>query len=164
MTIDYDAIRTRIESLCKLPVTFGLPVPEAGFMPRKGGSRDGQSVTMRYVVPVTVGGFTTNYTYPVTGKAYTNSAFHSRGVDMGHGWVAVPPRDRLPKVGDVLSCLLHDGQAGSDTFADFCADFGYDEDSRKAFEIYLACQKCLDAVRLAFGADLAAACELSYQL
>ena len=73
MDTDYDVIRKQIESLCKLPVAFGLPVLEAGFVPRKSGPRDGQSVTMRYVVSVTVDGFTTNYTYPVTGKAFCNS-------------------------------------------------------------------------------------------
>ena len=39
---------------------------------------------------------------------------------------------------DILACLT---KYDPGTFADFCVDFGYDEDSRKALEIYFAVQK-----------------------
>ena len=41
----------------------------------------------------------------------------------------------------VLSSLVMDMDAGAETFADFCGEFGYDEDSRKAFAIWQTCQE-----------------------
>ena len=43
-----------------------------------------------------------------------------------------------PKVGDVLDCLASDASSYENArdFADFCADFGCDTDSRKAEAIY----------------------------
>jgi hypothetical protein len=161
---DYDAIRAQIESMCKLEVTFGLPTPQAGYKPRRNDPKSPQPTILRYTVPVTVGGFSTTYSYPVNGNAYYGSAIHRSGVDMGGEWVAVPPRSSLPKVGDVLSSLLQDAHSGTDTFADFCSNFIYDTDSRKAFDVYLACQAALMAMQRAFGPDLGAACELAYQL
>lgn len=59
-----------------------------------------------------------------------------------------------PASAGVLASLCLDAQAGVETFEDFCADYGYDTDSRKALEIYLACQKIAgDAVRF-FGGRL----------
>lgn len=44
-----------------------------------------------------------------------------------------------PELADVMSCLLFDADAADQTFDDWCADFGYDTDSRKAFATYDAC-------------------------
>ena len=46
-----------------------------------------------------------------------------------------------PVLADVLYSLLADSSIGrnGESFSDFCADFGYDEDSRKAFNTYEAC-------------------------
>lgn len=46
-------------------------------------------------------------------------------------------------VGIVELCysLAMDAQYGRQTFAEFCSELGYDEDSRKAFDTYMACQK-----------------------
>lgn len=44
-------------------------------------------------------------------------------------------------IDDVLYCLILDAQAGIQSFDDFCDNFGYDNDSIKANEIYKACQK-----------------------
>jgi hypothetical protein len=164
MNTDYDAIRQQIEQLCKLPVTFGAPAPEEGYTPRRSGPKSPQPVTLRYTVSVKVGDFSTAYTYPVSGQAYYGSAVHTNGVAMGNEWIGMPPRNKLPKIGDVLCCLLQDAQSGSETFDDFCRSFGYDTDSRKAFDIYLKCQQCLNAMQRAFGADLNKATELAYQL
>jgi hypothetical protein len=163
MTTDYDALREQVEQLCKLPVTFGAPLPEEGYTPRRSGSKSPQPVTLRYTVSVKIADFSTSYTYPVSGTAHYAPTIH-RGVGMGNEWVGVPPRDKLPKVGDVLGCLLQDAQSGSETFEDFCGNLGYDTDSRKAFDIYLKCQECLGAMRRAFGSDLEQATELAYQL
>ena len=47
-------------------------------------------------------------------------------------------RRHKPGLYDVLSCLTtyHPG-----TFEDFCSEYGYDEDSRKAFDVYQAVLK-----------------------
>lgn len=55
-----------------------------------------------------------------------------------------------PTAASVLYSLLSDAQCGSDTFEDFCRNMGYDEDSRKAHETYLACQKSGTQLRKAF--------------
>lgn len=47
----------------------------------------------------------------------------------------------IPEVKDVLYSLVMDASAENETFADWCANSGYDEDSRKAMNIYLACQE-----------------------
>lgn len=46
----------------------------------------------------------------------------------------------VPTSASVLYYLLLDSEAGQCTFHEFCEDFGYDEDSRKALDTYLACQ------------------------
>lgn len=40
---------------------------------------------------------------------------------------------------DALGCFLMDSCAGADSFEGFCAEFGYDTDSRNAERIYKAC-------------------------
>jgi len=44
---------------------------------------------------------------------------------------------KLPTAYDLLTCITKNDPG---TFADFCSEFGYDEDSRKAFDVYLAVQ------------------------
>lgn len=44
---------------------------------------------------------------------------------------------KKPSPAAVLYCLLSDAAAGSELFADFCAELGYDEDSRRALAILL---------------------------
>lgn len=46
-----------------------------------------------------------------------------------------------PTQASVLYCLLSDAECGNDTFDGFCSNMGYDTDSRKALETYLACQE-----------------------
>ena len=58
-----------------------------------------------------------------------------------------------PEVANVLYCLLCDAFCGQDTFEDFCDNFGYDTDSRKALELYLACQKIEKDLRKLLGND-----------
>ena len=45
-----------------------------------------------------------------------------------------------PELADVLHCLLSDAEAGAQSFEDFCADLGYDTDSRKAEKTWQACK------------------------
>ena len=46
--------------------------------------------------------------------------------------------DAKPNEYDILACLT---KYDPETFEDFCSEFGYDEDSRSAEQIYLACVK-----------------------
>lgn len=63
-----------------------------------------------------------------------------------------------PDLHGVLYSLLSDAAAGTETFPDFCANYGYDEDSRKALEIYLKCQTIGADLRRVLGTDYTA-CE-----
>ncbi|MEK7499295.1 MAG: hypothetical protein AAB649_01675 [Patescibacteria group bacterium] len=48
-----------------------------------------------------------------------------------------------PSAADVLSCLLSDtsGYDFNDSFEDWCSEYGYDTDSRRAKDIYEKCRK-----------------------
>jgi hypothetical protein len=56
----------------------------------------------------------------------------------------------MPTQASVLYCLFRDAQCGAELFADFCSELGYDEDSRKAFRAYEACQKIAKQLRQLF--------------
>lgn len=56
----------------------------------------------------------------------------------------------VPKLKHILHALALDAQSGLDTFEDFCSNFGYDTDSRKALEVYLACQDANIKLRKVF--------------
>jgi hypothetical protein len=58
-----------------------------------------------------------------------------------------------PRADDVLDCLMVDALAGDQTFDDFCADFGYDSDSRKAEKIWRACQLVAKNMKRLLGKD-----------
>lgn len=47
----------------------------------------------------------------------------------------------IPKIEDVLNSVISDLQCGSESFDDFCDNLGYSNDSIKALEIYLSCQR-----------------------
>ena len=42
---------------------------------------------------------------------------------------------------ELLHGLILDGSCAEDSHADFCANLGYDEDSREGLRLYLACQE-----------------------
>jgi len=46
-----------------------------------------------------------------------------------------------PTVSDILYSLVMDASAESESFPNWCDNYGYDTDSRKALETYLACQE-----------------------
>lgn len=58
-----------------------------------------------------------------------------------------------PNVGDVLDSLIGDASCADQSFEDFCRDFGYDSDSRKAEAIYHACRKTMRRLRAFLGQD-----------
>lgn len=59
---------------------------------------------------------------------------------MGSGLVNRNGRPKQPTVKDVLYSMIAD-DVSNINFDDFCNDFGYDNDSIKALEIYRACEK-----------------------
>ena len=53
---------------------------------------------------------------------------------------------------NALVCLLEDSNIRGLSFSDFCNEYGYDTDSRKAYRIYKACKKQAEKVT-ALGLD-----------
>lgn len=68
-------------------------------------------------------------------------------VDAGDSWAVIP------KVDDVLNCLFSDALAGSESFNNFCDNFGYSQDSIKALDIYRACMESGSKLRRALGSE-----------
>jgi hypothetical protein len=62
-----------------------------------------------------------------------------------------------PTLATVLDCLRSDAQAGEYLiFEDFCSEFGYDADSRKAEKIWRTCQTQRGMLQKLLGQDFAA--------
>ncbi len=57
-----------------------------------------------------------------------------------------------PTAESVLECLLSDASV-SDGFEEFCGEFGYDTDSRKAERLHKACLKIRDNMERLLGED-----------
>lgn len=55
-----------------------------------------------------------------------------------------------PTAYDVLACLT---KYEVNTFDDFCADYGYDNDSRKAFKIYKAVKREWENIKLLWSGE-----------
>lgn len=55
-----------------------------------------------------------------------------------------------PTAASVLHSVVMDAGADSEPFGDWCSNLGYEEDSRKALEIYLLCQAQSQMFRKAF--------------
>ena len=53
-----------------------------------------------------------------------------------------------------LYCALSDGLSAKEGFENFCHEFGYDSDSRKAEKIYNSCKKSLTKIERVFDCDL----------
>jgi hypothetical protein len=57
-----------------------------------------------------------------------------------------------PEVEEVLECLLSDASVSED-FEEFCREFGYDIDSRKAEQTHKACLKIQSNMKRLLGPD-----------
>lgn len=68
----------------------------------------------------------------------------------GH-WEATKPK--APKVADVLHSLIMDASAADENFYDWCANYGYSDDSIKAMNTYKACLEIAVALRKHFSPD-----------
>jgi hypothetical protein len=60
------------------------------------------------------------------------------------------PKPNAPHVTDVLYSLVSDAQAEHMSFSDWCSDFGYDDDSIKALNIYRECGESAKKLRMVF--------------
>lgn len=60
-----------------------------------------------------------------------------------------------PELDAVLYCLVSDAEAENMGFGEWCANFGYEEDSRTALALYLECQGIAEKLRKA-GVNIAA--------
>ena len=63
-------------------------------------------------------------------------------------WAATPP-----DIADVLHSLILDSSACDMSFEDWCADYGYDTDSRKAYATYHECLTIGSKVRAFLGRE-----------
>jgi hypothetical protein len=71
-------------------------------------------------------------TFTKSGKKWT--ATYSTGLGLRVGGKPVKPTTL-----DVLTALARDAEYGRQSFADFCANLGYSDDSISAFETYREC-------------------------
>lgn len=76
-------------------------------------------------------------------EGWEHFAYIVRIKDTKFRWMQGRGVKENPHPARVLACTCADGVASETTFDDWCADFGYSNDSRAAERIYLACQKCL---------------------
>jgi hypothetical protein len=60
---------------------------------------------------------------------------------------------RDPDAESCLDCLLGDARAGEQTFEEFCSEFSYDTDSRRAEATWKACRRAGRGLRRLLGAD-----------
>lgn len=68
-------------------------------------------------------------------------------------------RTKELNIDDVLFCLVIDSYCGSLSFSEFCDNYGYDNDSLKALNIYLDCEKTKDKLNR-LGIDIETANQL----
>jgi hypothetical protein len=67
--------------------------------------------------------------------------------------LAEPELRKPSDLRNAFECFLTDAIAGEQDFAEFCSDFGYDEDSRKAERIYKACKRAAAQAHRLLGSD-----------
>ena len=90
-----------------------------------------------------------NYQYNVTvkvGKLRASFVYNTSVNDFNHGKAEMDEKD----LQSALYCFLSDATAGKESFEDFCGEFGYDTDSRKAEKIHRECQKSAEKAERLF--------------
>lgn len=60
---------------------------------------------------------------------------------------------KRPKIAEVLHSLVLDASAADENFNDWCANYGYSDDSIKALNIYKACLETAQTLRKHFSPD-----------
>lgn len=71
---------------------------------------------------------------------YKTGLGHAKNADK-RKLFGVELKPKMPKIRDILWCLVSDARAGEMLFEDFCNEFGYDSDSISALKIYSKCQE-----------------------
>lgn len=69
---------------------------------------------------------------------------------------------REPELKEVVYALLNDSYAGSLIFDDFCSEFGYDTDSRRAFATWEDCERHARKLRVLFSPEEIAELEVEF--
>lgn len=91
----------------------------------------------------------------LSSKACSHSFDYFTGLGLRHkphtSWATSTPKK--PKVADVLHSLILDASAADDNFHDWCANYGYSDDSIKAMNTYKACLETAQALRKHFSPD-----------
>jgi hypothetical protein len=91
----------------------------------------------------------------LSSKAGFHSFDYFTGLGLRHkpktSWVT--PTPKKPKVADVLHSLIMDASAADENFHDWCANYGYSDDSIKAMNTYKACLEIAVALRKHFSPD-----------
>ncbi len=95
-----------------------------------------------------------NVTIERDGKTFTTSyrtgLGHRKAPRHDNSLMARPVK---PELSDVVHCLLSDAQSGQMSFDEFCGEFGYDSDSRKALATWEACVNTAGPLRRVLGVD-----------
>ena len=69
--------------------------------------------------------------------------------------IAHPVIDSTYDILNAFYCFVSDAVSGLDSFQEFCAEFGYDEDSRRAYKTWKACKRAADKFeRVSGGVDI----------
>lgn len=90
------------------------------------------------------------YTVKVTRGAESFETTYRQGMSHEDG----------PSLVAVLACLMSDANAGElGSFEDFCGEYGYDTDSRRAEATYNACRESAAAMRRLLGEHFDAVAE-----
>ena len=85
--------------------------------------------------------FDAHVTFTVGGKTWSEEFPYHQG----------PGIQGDPEPRELLSCLASDATLGDQAFSDFCAELGYDEDSRKAHATWEACKASAEKLQAVFG-------------
>ncbi len=102
-----------------------LKIESVKLLARSGGNRDDWNKTANhYQIKISENGAQFPHNKPVFVTEYS----------MGSALKGRPNLER------VLESLSLDVSSANDTFESFCDNMGYDQDSRKAYKIYEACQ------------------------
>lgn len=71
----------------------------------------------------------------------------------GSGWKQSDGTIQRPTLADIMQSLMLDAMAGQYKFEEWASEYGYDEDSRKAFKIYEECLRIGNRVYKMLGKD-----------
>ena len=80
------------------------------------------------------------FTLKRPGATRSTAGNANRNIFTGKFWQSIIHEKEWPTAYDILACLATDIYC-PDNFKDFCADYGYDEDSRNAEKMFKICDK-----------------------